>query len=277
MTECINNDPYTTIKKLKELLYLDPQLERERDYNDRVQKVIEYAESMTNLEDVSKEEAVFLDAAMSQYNESVVLRFINEATDNNAITFKDRMNNSYTLNTKSPFDKIATQIRLSRGVLNGYKIVDKVNTDKTILSQKTINKTDNTEKPVVPQFVSDWYEDNKDNFEWEVYQLCVKYHEYELEGEIKDWFGSMDNKPIETLALMHRFGYEVKEKKLYTVMLKVSNEYLNFRKTDSSYTMVNADKNLVKELKSYCYTKTELEELGIWDNPAFEIEEVTYD
>ena len=86
-----------------------------------------------------------------------------------------------------------------------------------------VNQIDEPEKSIVPQYVADWYEDNKNDFEWEIYQLCVKYHEYELEGEIKNWFDSMDNKPIQTLVNMHQFGYEVEKEKLYTVELPNPN------------------------------------------------------
>lgn len=86
-----------------------------------------------------------------------------------------------------------------------------------------VYQLDEPEKPVVPQFVADWYEDNKDDFEYNVYDLCVKFHEYELNREIKNWFDSADNKPIETLVMMHKFGYEVKKEKLYTVELPNPN------------------------------------------------------
>lgn len=85
-----------------------------------------------------------------------------------------------------------------------------------------VNQLNEPERPVVPQFVADWYEDNKDDFEYNVYDLCVKFHEYELNREIKNWFDSADNKPIETLVMMHKFGYEVKKEKLYTVELSKS-------------------------------------------------------
>lgn len=88
-----------------------------------------------------------------------------------------------------------------------------------IVNQIDEPEKDEPEKPVVPQYVADWYEDNKDAFEYNVYDLSVKFHEYELDGEIRDWFDRMDNKPIETLVLMHKFGYEVeKEKKKKKVM-----------------------------------------------------------
>ena len=86
-----------------------------------------------------------------------------------------------------------------------------------------VRQLDEPEKLVVPQFVADWYEDNKDDFEYNVYDLCVKFHEYELNREIKNWFDSADNKPIETLVMMHKFGYEVKKEKLYTVELPNPN------------------------------------------------------
>lgn len=70
------------------------------------------------------------------------------------------------------------------------------------------------------------------------------------------------------------YGYEIKKDKLYTARLKVSGEYLNSEKANKKYMMGSTNKNYVKELKSYCYTQTELEDLGLWDNPAFEIKEV---
>lgn len=77
------------------------------------------------------------------------------------------------------------------------------------------------EKPVVPQFVADWYEENKDNFEYSVQRLCV--HGCEPVRQIETWFDSYDNKPIETLVKMKLFGYEVDREKLYRVELPNPN------------------------------------------------------
>lgn len=76
-------------------------------------------------------------------------------------------------------------------------------------------------KPVVPQFVADWYEDHKDNFELSVQSLCV--HCPDQVRQIDTWFDDDSNKPIETLVMMHKFGYEVKKEKLYTVELPNPN------------------------------------------------------
>ena len=97
-----------------------------------------------------------------------------------------------------------------------------------------VRQLDEPEKLVVPQFVADWYEDNKDDFEYNVYDLCVKFHEYELNREIKNWFDSADNKPIETLVMMHKFGYEVKKEKLYTVELPNPNREAVYSRASKS-------------------------------------------
>ena len=78
-----------------------------------------------------------------------------------------------------------------------------------------------TEKPVVPQFVADWYEEHKDNFEYSIQCLCV--HGCLPVRKIQTWFDNEDNKPIETLVMMHKFGYKVKKEKLYTVELPNPN------------------------------------------------------
>ena len=78
-------------------------------------------------------------------------------------------------------------------------------------------------KPVVPQFVADWYEAHKDNFEYNVQCLCVLCPDQVR--QIDTWFDDDSNKPIETLVMMHKFGYEVKKEKLYTVELPNPNSF----------------------------------------------------
>lgn len=79
------------------------------------------------------------------------------------------------------------------------------------------------EKPVLPQFVADFYESIKDDFEYGVYELCVNFYNCDLSGKIKHWFDCNDTKPIQVLVNMHQFGYEVKKEKLYTVELPNPN------------------------------------------------------
>lgn len=72
-------------------------------------------------------------------------------------------------------------------------------------------------KPVVPQFVADWYEAHKDNFEYSVQCLCV--HCPDQVREIDTWFDDDGNKPIETLVKMKLFGYEVEHEQQYVVAI----------------------------------------------------------
>ena len=80
-------------------------------------------------------------------------------------------------------------------------------------------------KPVVPQFVADWYEENKYYFEWNLYNFCVDFHEGKVQEDLREWFADNTNEPIETLVMMHKFGYEVEKEKLYTVELPNPNSF----------------------------------------------------
>ena len=81
------------------------------------------------------------------------------------------------------------------------------------------------EKPKVPQFVADWYEEHKDNFELYLSELCINFtcHRERLNDKLANWYEQLENKPIQTLVNMHQFGYEVEKEKLYTVELPSPN------------------------------------------------------
>ena len=70
------------------------------------------------------------------------------------------------------------------------------------------------EKPVVSQFVADWYEENKDDFEMSLYNFCVDFHKRKLPYDLYEWFNNLIDKPIETLVMMHKFGYEVEKEEV---------------------------------------------------------------
>ena len=88
-----------------------------------------------------------------------------------------------------------------------------------------VRELDEPEKPKVPQFVADWYEANKEDFENKVYDLCVQFNNdnEELNKEVWCWFDCAANKPFETLVKMKLFGYEVDKEKLYRVELPNPN------------------------------------------------------
>ena len=83
-----------------------------------------------------------------------------------------------------------------------------------------INQLDEPQKPVVPRFVADWFEDNK-----EVLDLAIFIRIKDLDGEewphktdFENWLDVAENKPIETLIRM-KDGYEVEKEALYRVKL----------------------------------------------------------
>ena len=85
------------------------------------------------------------------------------------------------------------------------------------------------EKPVVPQYVADWYEGNEHEFEIELFARANAI-QLDFNGKLDDfdeWLADDDNKPFQTLVNMHQFGYEVEKEKRYTVMIKaVLGQYL---------------------------------------------------
>lgn len=78
------------------------------------------------------------------------------------------------------------------------------------------------QKPEVPQFVADWYEENKDKLEEELcYQIWL-IRESGAETDFEYWLTETEN-PIQTLINMHQFGYTVEKEKLYTVEIPNPN------------------------------------------------------
>ena len=85
-----------------------------------------------------------------------------------------------------------------------------------------IRQLDEPQKVVVPQFVADWYEENKDDFEFNVWDWIAFRNEPEkLENkEFNYWINDGEGNPIQTLVNMHQFGYEVEKEKRYLVKVK---------------------------------------------------------
>ena len=110
----------------------------------------------------------------------------------------------------------------------------------------TVTELDELDKEVVPQFVADWYEEHKDNFEDGVYDLFVEFYEdrRELDTELCQWFKLDGNKQIETLVKMKLFGYEIEKEKLYTVEIPICNSPLGYhyvlRKTISGEIIIDS-------------------------------------
>lgn len=135
-------------------------------------------------------------------------------------------------------------------------------------------------KPVVPQYVADWYEEHKDDFEIKLFQcICEAVENYDENSanDFENWLMSDDTEVIKTLVNMHRFGYEVEKETRYTVRIKGVNGYathLNQNLDNKEWFFASDD-----EIKGYRikHTRKELEANGfgwVFDCPGVEVKEV---
>ena len=81
----------------------------------------------------------------------------------------------------------------------------------------TVLKLDEPKKPVVPQFVAEWFEENKDDLEFAIWELCVDSYGSTEQGML-NWIQQSENNPIETLIRM-KDGYEIEKEPLYEVII----------------------------------------------------------
>lgn len=82
------------------------------------------------------------------------------------------------------------------------------------------------EKPVVPQYVADWYEKYKFNLNSDIFHLIRFWDTEDRNSDFCRWFDDTENNSIQTLINMHQFGYEVEKEPRYTVRIKATNQYL---------------------------------------------------
>ena len=142
-----------------------------------------------------------------------------------------------------------------------------------------LKQLDEPQPVKVKQFVADWYEENKDDFEGNLFR-CVYNITSIFDGaklnEFERWFLIASTKSFQTLVNMHQFGYKVEEEKRYRISMPKTRNYMN-----------NAQFLCEKDGKIFwCgewypfrakFTRKELEEADfgwVFDCPGIEIEEV---
>lgn len=137
---------------------------------------------------------------------------------------------------------------------------------------------DEPQKPVVQQFVADWYKNHKDGLEYGIWEYLVNWNKHQ-NSEFYEWMNHADNKPLQTLANMHQFGYEVEKEPRYTVKIKtvlgqyLGRYYLNNEELTHQFTRTQ----LTGKEKLPTFTQKELEEAGfgwVFDCEGIEIDEV---
>ena len=141
-----------------------------------------------------------------------------------------------------------------------------------------LKQLDEPRKVKVKKFVADWYEEHKDEFEYNVWDwLSSKSESGKIDSKFAFWLNDVDNTPIQTLVNMHQFGYEVDEEKRYFVKMKgidINFNFLNHHRNENYWIFSSKDKHTLYQTH---HTRKELEEAGfgwVFDCPGIEIEEV---
>ena len=142
------------------------------------------------------------------------------------------------------------------------------------------------EKPVVPQYVADWYEENKDEFylnlhslAWDMFESldendCVP--EKALDDDFTRWYRKNKN-AFQSLVNMHQFGYEVEKEPRYTVRIKGIDGYSKYLNRDTkTQKWLFASKTELERFRAH-HTRKELETNGfgwVFSCPGVEVKEV---
>lgn len=145
---------------------------------------------------------------------------------------------------------------------------------------KLIEQLDEPKKVKVPQFVANWYEENKDDFEGNLFR-CINtissmYEDEEL-NDFENWVIEAHTEPFQILVNMHQFGYTVEKEKRYWVKMKGINsesEYLYYCMGSCTWRFKEKNESGYFRKK---HTRKELEEAGfseVFNSPLFEVEEV---
>lgn len=148
-------------------------------------------------------------------------------------------------------------------------IADTVTVNRSWILE-SIEQLDEPQKPVVPQFVADWYEENKDNLEINIFNYVYIMNDNE-NSTFKKWFVDSVTKPFQTLVNMHQFGYTVEKEKRYTVRLKYTDDYL-VKTNNGDYRFYN---NIYTNRRKHTRKEIEKARFGwMFDCEGIEVKEV---
>lgn len=131
-------------------------------------------------------------------------------------------------------------------------------------------------KPVVSQYVADWYEGHKNDLNEDIWAYLTSWADTKWD-KFKYWmYHAGKNEAITTLANMHQFGYTVEKEAKYTVKIKgrlgqyLGKYYLNNEELTPQFTRTQYS-------EGGSFTRTELEANGfgwVFDCPGVEVKEV---
>lgn len=133
-------------------------------------------------------------------------------------------------------------------------------------------------KPVVPQYVADWYEEHKNDLNDDIWAYLTSWADTKWD-EFKYWmYHTGRNKAITTLANMHQFGYEVEKEPRYTVRIKGikgDRGYLNCDSFSNTWSFEDDDTSLDRFRVTHTHKELEDADFGwVFDCPGVEVKEV---
>ena len=133
--------------------------------------------------------------------------------------------------------------------------------------------------PVVPSFVAEWYEEEKDRLEFAVYDINTSIYRKSLNDRttIENWFARADNKPIETVFKM-KDGYTVEKPQLFYLkhidMSKADKECDWYLITDCVKLCHEwVGKNLKPKDDDFKFTQEEIDSMQTGSYEKIEVEE----
>ena len=116
-----------------------------------------------------------------------------------------------------------------------------------------LQQLDEPQKPVVPNFVADWFEEHKDDLEWSIWKLTIDSNTNYTKDkkEMRHWIQHAPNKPYRTLIAMLD-GYDVEKEPLYimpvphvsfSVHYCVKDDHISFRQGNAQkFTQAELDR-----------------------------------
>lgn len=129
--------------------------------------------------------------------------------------------------------------------------------------------------PEVPQCVIDWYEDNKDNLDYNLWNYIMDW-DYHKSSDFREWLDT-NKQAFQTIVNMDQFGYKLMKEKKYLVKIKgLTDEHsiLKYGEFSEAWYFGDTESNIC--IRKY-HTRKQIEEAGlsgVFDDPMFIVEEV---
>lgn len=133
------------------------------------------------------------------------------------------MNKKILIDKQALINKLTKYVERYEGATDEYYQGKRSAYEIALKSAKKLG-LDEPQKPVVPKFVADWFEENKDDLDNAIFGYLAFWEERYTNSVLYQWFAKSENKPIETLVRM-KDGYEVEKEPLYTVTINLDRKY----------------------------------------------------